>query len=153
MKNLIQRLFYKDGKIIEQRFKKSWLTKHSNDIDIILSYDPSCSLKEIVYIVMNDTDHPPKCKCCDNKASFSQISKGYGIYCSNWCQVHDPERQQKVTEKRTSNGTYISGGHKAHRTILDTHGNRDWIVDKIEQTKLERHGNKKYNNSYTILMA
>jgi len=153
MKILIQELFYKDGKVVASRFKQSWLDKHKKEVDIILSYDKSLTLKEIIYLIMNNINKPPKCKCCDNNAWFIQLSKGYGIYCSNDCQTHDKERLKRTSVIRYKRDSYRTGGLKAHKTIINRYGSRDFIVKKSAVTKKERYGDSDYNNPEQMILT
>jgi hypothetical protein len=151
MRKMIEDIFYKNGKVIEQRFKKSYLDKNKSIVDKILSFHPGLDLKEIVYLVMSDMSEPPKCKCCDKNAWFKQLSKGYGIYCSNWCQVHDPERQMLASKKRHEEGSYISGGIKAIKTRIERYGGFAGSNKKTRDTKTDRYGDQNYNNPQKMM--
>lgn len=65
--------------------------------DDVLSMFPSISnIHQICYMLAHDMKHPPKCSHCKTKyASFKNIKKGFGKYCSSDCYSSHLSLQNK----------------------------------------------------------
>jgi hypothetical protein len=85
-------------------------------------------IRQRLYHLINNIMYIPKCKCCDNIVRWNDsapaLSQQYRTYCSKKCQQNDPDNRDKKAA-----------------TEVERYGkDRSSIINKMQQTNLERYG-------------
>jgi hypothetical protein len=113
---------------------EKWLKKHhySLYIKIINNNSEQISFKEKVLLYLLNLKETPKCPVCGKSVKFKgSISKGF----SNTCSIVCSNKHSEVLEKKRE--IYQSAKFKELKKKS---------IEKTKQTKLEKYGDKNYNN-------
>jgi len=139
----------KEGKILPQRIRKSFLKKH-NVLDFInSSFDDSYSLLEKIYCLTHDCIRK-RCKTCNKEIKFKH---GYTTFCSRSCANKDPgvlnKNKNRVSESLKM--VYKERGNeinkKRNETLYNKYGQKvnspfgvKEIRERIKETNISRFG-------------
>lgn len=94
------------GNISPQKFKKQYFIKHNKDHlwkwfeEQVLNF-PNYTNREIIILLQNGFDSPPKCIVCNNNAKVQTYTSVYTFdYCSKECSYKSTERARKLSETK-----------------------------------------------------
>lgn len=120
----------------EPVFKRNWsdfflfLTKKYGDI----------SLREKMYLYLNNMDEVPRCKCCESKVKFYSFARGFAKFCGSKCsnkynaKYGNENIFSKDETKRKIKQTLIN------RYGVDTPMHNPESVQKIKDAKIIKYG-------------
>jgi len=135
---------------------ESWWRESSHEhlldqlIDSTSYLDQNTTITERIFNFYYKLNNHPTCIVCNlTNVYFQNFKNGYKTTCSLECSNKNPIRNQKIKDN-TSNETKKIRLKKASLTNLKRYGVECIFpirVKEIQQTKLEKYGNKNYNNS------
>ncbi len=120
---------------------EKWLSKNHPDIyNKIIDYSKlinfELGFKEKIWFYYNNLKERPKCLTCGNEIKFrNRFDKPYGEFCSLNCINTNTEEMVK-RQKETFNQKYGIDFYPQHKDF----------IGKQQMTKLNRYGDKNYNN-------
>jgi endogenous inhibitor of DNA gyrase (YacG/DUF329 family) len=100
-----------------------------------------------------------KCKICGKETKFKNINIGFNKYCSNKCQLKDPDMikvlssdQRREKLKNTyKNYDFTERNNKSKKTKLLKYGHKNYRNDdKIKETRLKKQYEKKILKNVNI---
>ena len=101
---------------------------------LIENYTDDLSFGEKLYWYFNHISEYPVCKKCGKRTRFINALKGYCEYCSKKCSNSSVEKIE-----HTKKNNLMKFGGVAPACSKE-------VIEKMQQTNLERHGSKGYNN-------
>ena len=106
------------------------LNEYAKTVDLELPF------KEKIWFYFNKLKERPKCVTCNGDIKFrNRLDKPYGEFCSLPC-INSNNEEMVKRQKETFNKKYGIDFYPQHKEFLE----------KRDKTKLERYGNKNYNN-------
>lgn len=96
---------------------------------------------EDAYIIYNDIEKP-KCYCV-NTLIFRSFNVGFSKFCSNYCSNNDKDVIAKQQQNKDWDTAKINMAASWDRK---SDAEKMGIVEKSKNTKLEKYGDKNYNN-------
>jgi len=111
------------------------------------SYLPfNVTFKERIYHILFMLEKKPLCKLCLKFSVFKDLNKGYSLYC-NLCYRKDPLFKQKIKQSNTQTYNLQKEEiiNKIEQTNLQRYGIKDpnqlqWMKDNIKKTNLQKYG-------------
>ena len=141
IKNLDSSFYYKNMKtpnsikdIITGRSSlENWLKKNYEEFYEYLSnnYSWTNDYKAKVYCYYNNINEQPKCELCGKPTKFQSTGYGYARFCGTKCS-----RNSEISQERYK------------QTNIERYGEdfRKVMIEKGNQTKIDRYGSLSYNN-------
>lgn len=131
---------YKNKKLSTLLTDNIFKIKYPEIYDEIYSYINTLNItfsnfSEIIYFIMYDLKHKPKCTC-GKKVKYISYTIGYNQFCSNKCKANDKNLQQKKLKKYKETCIEKYG--------VDNISKLEEIKQKKIQTSLNNYG-VKYN--------
>ena len=157
-----------DCKWLKVHYKK----EYDNIMNITKFLDVmNVTFSQRIWHIYHNKMYLQKCKVCDDiSVSFNRFSKGYFTFCSPKCasvvgskkrsiKYYNKSKEERDVIKKKQKTTHLSRSKsdieksdiKRNDTNLEKFGVENpsklkRIIDKIKQTKKERHGDENYNN-------
>lgn len=130
----------KNNKFYEAKLNKKYLANkailYKNYLDNRYK-EPFDKYSEVIARIYYNIDIKPCCKVCGKPLKFKSLKQPYGKWCSNKCQLKDPE----FIAWRTSITDYNIITIKSKQTCLEKYGNSNYKnLEKAKQTCLEKYG-------------
>lgn len=139
------------GNISPQKFKKQYFIKQNKEYlwewfeKQTLNF-PNYTKREIVLLLRNGFDKPPKCIVCGNNAKIQMYTSNYTFdYCSKECSHKSHKRKEKIsqTKQAYSVGKKIEIESKRKNTNLEKYGveyqSKRQEIKEIISEKLSKH--------------
>ena len=138
--SLIDRLFWKDNKLMNAHKRSKIINTYHNIFDYLSKrYDDSQSIKETLYRIHFNAEERPKCKYCGKPAVFiGRMNKPlYQEYCSNTCAAKGTNRGHEWYENQKK--------HNKEKYGVENNFDLPWLEKekirrKIIKTCLEKYG-------------
>ncbi len=134
-----------------------------------------------VYCILHNITEQPKCEC-GNNLKFIQYSEGFREFCSVKCSSNSISKQEKISNTNIKkyghkNAFHSEAGRKGHKVYvsdklriskayykgLETKIKKNnvttpaelftLIIQKTQQTKLIKYGNKNFNNAQKAILS
>jgi G:T-mismatch repair DNA endonuclease (very short patch repair protein) len=132
--HILETYFCSNGNMSGEKLKKFKLHPCYEEFDNLTSFVTSGVLKEKIYCLLNDIEELPKCFCGNVITHFINAKLGYGKTCSIQCSNKNPDKILMFTKL------------SLEKYGVDNLSKHPDIINKIKQTKLERHGSETYVN-------
>lgn len=116
-------------------------------------YHPECKTSKDYYDKFYKVPGEGVCPVCGKDTKYQTFTIGYAKHCSSKCTAKNPESKKKLKntlELRYGDKNYVN--KEALRNSWKNKSQKELqiIVEKNKQTKLQRYGNKNFNNCEQI---